>query len=82
MRRFLDLADFRVTKSSRCSNSRAAGDAPRTARAQWQDPGLVFLNPSLRTLASFQSGMARMGGSSFVITPALEPGKWKRATAS
>ena len=31
--------------------------------------GLVFLNPSLRTLASFQSGMARLGGSSFVITP-------------
>jgi N-acetylornithine carbamoyltransferase len=31
--------------------------------------GLVFMNPSLRTLASFQSGMARLGGSSFVITP-------------
>jgi N-acetylornithine carbamoyltransferase len=31
--------------------------------------GLVFLNPSLRTLASFQAGMARLGGSSFVITP-------------
>jgi N-acetylornithine carbamoyltransferase len=31
--------------------------------------GLVFLNPSLRTLASFQAGMARLGGTSFVITP-------------
>ena len=31
--------------------------------------GLVFLNPSLRTLASFQAGMARLGGSSFVIAP-------------
>jgi N-acetylornithine carbamoyltransferase len=31
--------------------------------------GLVFLNPSLRTLASFQAGMARLGGNSFVITP-------------
>lgn len=31
--------------------------------------GLVFMNPSLRTLASFQAGMARLGGSSFVITP-------------
>ncbi len=29
----------------------------------------MFFNPSLRTLASFQSGMARLGGSSFVITP-------------
>ena len=26
--------------------------------------GLLFMNPSLRTLASFQSGMARLGGSS------------------
>ena len=26
--------------------------------------GLVFFNPSLRTLASFQAGMARLGGSS------------------
>jgi N-acetylornithine carbamoyltransferase len=31
--------------------------------------GLLFMNPSLRTLASFQSGMARLGGDSFVISP-------------
>lgn len=31
--------------------------------------GLLFLNPSLRTLASFQAGMARLGGASFVINP-------------
>jgi N-acetylornithine carbamoyltransferase len=31
--------------------------------------GLIFLNPSLRTLASFQAGVARLGGTSFVITP-------------
>ena len=30
---------------------------------------LLFFNPSLRTLASFQAGMARLGGSSFVIAP-------------
>jgi N-acetylornithine carbamoyltransferase len=30
---------------------------------------LLFFNPSLRTLASFQAGMARLGGSSFVISP-------------
>jgi ornithine carbamoyltransferase len=30
---------------------------------------LLFFNPSLRTLASFQSGMARLGGSLFVIAP-------------
>ncbi len=36
--------------------------------------GLLFFNPSLRTLASFQSGMARLGGSSFVIAPGQ--GSW------
>lgn len=35
---------------------------------------LLFLNPSLRTLASFQAGMARLGGSSFVI--ASGQGSW------
>ncbi|HYX24066.1 MAG TPA: N-acetylornithine carbamoyltransferase [Thermoanaerobaculia bacterium] len=30
---------------------------------------LLFFNPSLRTLASFQAGMARLGGSTFVISP-------------
>ena len=40
--------------------------------------GLVFLNPSLRTLASFQAGMARLGGNSFVITPGQ--GTWALET--
>ena len=31
--------------------------------------GLLFLNPSLRTLASFQAGMQRLGGTAFVVTP-------------
>jgi len=30
---------------------------------------LLFLNPSLRTLASFQAAMTRLGGGSFVISP-------------
>ncbi len=36
--------------------------------------GLVFMNPSLRTLASMQAGMAQLGGSSFVIQPGA--GTW------
>ncbi|MEZ5498160.1 MAG: N-acetylornithine carbamoyltransferase [Steroidobacteraceae bacterium] len=40
--------------------------------------GLVFMNPSLRTLASMQAGMARLGGSSFVITPGQ--GSWQLET--
>jgi N-acetylornithine carbamoyltransferase len=40
--------------------------------------GLLFFNPSLRTLASFQAGMARLGGSSFVISPGQ--GSWMLET--
>lgn len=32
---------------------------------------LLFLNPSLRTLASFQAAMVRLGGGSFVISPEM-----------
>ncbi|HEY5020094.1 MAG TPA: N-acetylornithine carbamoyltransferase, partial [Steroidobacteraceae bacterium] len=40
--------------------------------------GLLFMNPSLRTLSSFQAGMARLGGSCFVITPGA--GTWQLET--
>ncbi len=40
--------------------------------------GLLFFNPSLRTLASFQAGMSRLGGSSFVISPGQ--GSWQLET--
>lgn len=39
---------------------------------------LLFFNPSLRTLASFQAGMSRLGGSSFVISPGQ--GSWQLET--
>jgi len=32
---------------------------------------LLFLSPSLRTLASFQAAMTRLGGGSFVISPEM-----------
>ena len=32
---------------------------------------LLFLSPSLRTLASFQAAMIRLGGGSFVISPEM-----------
>lgn len=40
--------------------------------------GLLFMNPSLRTLASFQSGMMRLGGSVYVVTPGQ--GTWQLET--
>jgi N-acetylornithine carbamoyltransferase len=48
--------------------------SPEPAAAAGRILGLLFFNPSLRTLASFQAGMARLGGSSFVINPGQ--GSW------
>jgi len=42
--------------------------------------GLVFFNPSLRTLASMQAAMARLGGDSVVLTPGQ--GTWTIETRS
>ncbi len=40
--------------------------------------GLLFMNPSLRTLASFQAGIGQMGGTSVVIQPGT--GTWTLET--
>lgn len=70
MKNFLDLADLSpagvrelIALASRLENQ------PEPEALSGKVLGLMFLNPSLRTLASFQSGMARLGGSSFVISP-------------
>jgi ornithine carbamoyltransferase len=81
MNRFLDLADF-----SREQVKDLLGLAVRLQRQP--DPhalagkvlGLLFMNPSLRTLASFQSGMMRLGGSVYVVTPGQ--GTWQMETRS
>jgi N-acetylornithine carbamoyltransferase len=68
--RFMDLADF--SREEVCDLLALAERLQRQPEPQalaGKILGLVFMNPSLRTLASFQAGMARLGGSSFVITP-------------
>src|ERR1700723_4096306 len=70
MKRFIDLADFsREQVLDLLQLAQALQDEPQPRALAGKVLGLVFFNPSLRTLASFQSGMARLGGSSFVITP-------------
>jgi N-acetylornithine carbamoyltransferase len=54
--------------------------SPRPQALAGKVLGLLFMNPSLRTLASFQAGMSRLGGSSFVITPGA--GTWQLETRS
>jgi len=68
--RFMDLADF--SRDEVCDLLALAERLqrhPEPRALAGKILGLVFMNPSLRTLASFQAGMARLGGSSFVITP-------------
>jgi N-acetylornithine carbamoyltransferase len=79
MKRFIDLADLEplavrdlIALASRLEHS------PRPQALAGKVLGLLFMNPSLRTLASFQAGMARLGGSSFVITPGA--GTWQLET--
>src|SRR6202140_1897532 len=79
MKRFLDLADFsREQILDLLALAQALQDKPEPQALAGKILGLVFLNPSLRTLASFQAGMARLGGSSFVITPGQ--GTWQLET--
>ena len=63
-------------------SARARRSACRSTRSRRRSParcsGLLFLNPSLRTLASFQAAMMRLGGTSFVITPGQ--GTWQIET--
>jgi N-acetylornithine carbamoyltransferase len=70
MKSFLSLAGLGPDEARRLvALAGALERTPRPDALAGKVLGLVFLNPSLRTLASFQSGMARLGGSSFVITP-------------
>ncbi len=79
MRRFLDLADFtREEILDLLALAQSLQDSPQPRALAGKILGLVFFNPSLRTLASFQAGMARLGGSSFVITPGQ--GTWQLET--
>ena len=79
MKRFLDLADFsREQILDLLAFAQSLQDQPQPNALAGKILGLVFFNSSLRTLASFQAGMARLGGSSFVITPGQ--GTWQLET--
>jgi N-acetylornithine carbamoyltransferase len=79
MKRFLDLADFsREQILDLLALAQSLQDSPQPHALAGKILGLVFLNPSLRTLSSFQAGMARLGGDSFVITPGQ--GTWQLET--
>lgn len=79
MKRFVDLGDFsREEVLSLLELARRLEKQPEPHALAGKLMGLVFFNPSLRTLASFQAAMARLGGNSFVINPGQ--GSWQLET--
>jgi N-acetylornithine carbamoyltransferase len=79
LKRFIDLADFsREEILSLLQLATRLQQRPEPQALAGKVLGLLFMNPSLRTLASMQSGMSKLGGSSFVITPGQ--GSWQLET--
>jgi N-acetylornithine carbamoyltransferase len=70
MKAFNDLADFSVEEIRALIDLAGRLDAhPEPDALKGKVLSLLFLSPSLRTLASFQAAMVRLGGGSFVISP-------------
>jgi N-acetylornithine carbamoyltransferase len=70
MKEFNDLGDFnREEVDALLELSNRLEQNPEPQALAGKVLALLFLSPSLRTLASFQAAMTRLGGGSFVISP-------------
>ncbi len=70
MKEFHDLADFQVEEINALLELASRLESnPEPHALAGKVLALLFLSPSLRTLASFQAAMTRLGGGSFVISP-------------
>ena len=70
MKAFNDLADFSNDEIKALLELATRLDQyPEPEALRGKVLSLLFLSPSLRTLASFQAAMTRLGGGSFVISP-------------
>lgn len=79
MKNFLDLADHsREEILGLLALATRLQERPEPTALAGRVLGLLFFNPSLRTLASMKVAMARLGGESFVITPGA--GSWQLET--
>ena len=79
MKRFIDLAEHAPEEVAELLALAERLDRhPEPQALTGKVLGMLFFNPSLRTVASFQAAMGRLGGSSFVITPGA--GTWKLET--
>ncbi len=72
MKRFNDLTDFsREEIADLIALAKRLDEHPEPRALEGKILSLLFLSPSLRTLASFQAAMGRLGGDSFVISPSM-----------
>lgn len=72
MKRFNDLAEVAPEEVRALIDLAGRLDRQPEPRAlEGKVLSLLFLSPSLRTLASFQAAMIRLGGGSFVISPEM-----------
>jgi N-acetylornithine carbamoyltransferase len=72
MNAFNDLADFSTEEiSALLKLATRLDEKPEPQALSGKVLALLFLSPSLRTLASFQAAMTRLGGSAFVISPEM-----------
>ena len=70
MKSFNDLAEFNTEEiHTLLELANRLDRSPEPTALQGKVLSLLFLSPSLRTLASFQAAMTRLGGGSFVISP-------------
>ena len=72
MKAFNDLADFSADEiAALLELATRLDEKPEPEALRGKVLALLFLSPSLRTLASFQAAMTRLGGGSFVISPEM-----------
>jgi N-acetylornithine carbamoyltransferase len=72
MEAFNDLADFSSDEIKALIALAGRLDShPEPDALKGKVLSLLFLSPSLRTLASFQAAMTRLGGGSFVLSPEM-----------
>ena len=72
MKEFCDLSDLSAGEIEDLLE--LAGELernPQVQALQGKVLALLFLNPSLRTLTSFQASMTRLGGGTFVVSPEM-----------
>ncbi len=75
MKRFLHLDDLDDATLERVlARANVLERHPVTDDLRGRTVGLLFMNPSLRTLASMEAGVKQLGGQTFVITPGA--GSW------